>query len=247
MQHKHRYAQRKHIIQSLDILLYQLHIFAFFLSPSIWTLIFRIVSQFQCSKARDLDAAWSLRTFLALLVSLNSVTIYHHATEGASSDSKTVILDFIGMAYTPTKFRLLSLDIFIVFLQMVLAIIAYETSLAKNNLNVLDNLLPPSDSSTTAIPNHTKSYPPRSSTPYVIDLRFSAVIARLRHPLPLPSTVTSLDGLPLPNTTPWPLPAAGLRMLFGALPGRSPDASGGATNGTGEGEDGGRIPGALDR
>ncbi|KAJ7703123.1 hypothetical protein B0H17DRAFT_89251 [Mycena rosella] len=207
-------AQRKHIVQSLDILLYELH----------------------CSKPRELDAAWSLRAFFALLVSLNAVTVWNHATSGAS-DGKTVVLDFIGMAYTPSKTRVLSLDVFIVFLQMVLATIAYETSLAKGSDTTTHNLLPsPTRSS------RTKPYPSRSSAPYVIDLSFRAVVARLWRPLPRPSPGNgNLDGLPLPNTTPWPLPAVGLRMLLGVPSGRP---SGRNVNETGDGN--ARIPGALD-
>ncbi|KAJ7680398.1 hypothetical protein DFH06DRAFT_1162926 [Mycena polygramma] len=236
------HAQRAHIIQSLDILLYQLHVLAFFLSPSIWTLIFRILSQSQCSKPRELDAAWSLRAFFALLVSLNSITIWNHATSGAS-DSKTVILDFIGMAYPPSKFRLLSLDFAIVFLQMLLATIAYETSVAKHNDSAASAVLSPSNASAQ---HRTKSHPPPASAPYVLDLRFRAVIARLRNPLPRPATGNSnLDGLPLPNTTPWPLPAIGLRMMLGVPSGRAGREAGQAdSNETGEGN--ARIPGALD-
>ncbi|KAJ7770169.1 hypothetical protein DFH07DRAFT_805969 [Mycena maculata] len=237
--HKRR-SQRKHIVQSLDILLYQLHVLAFFLSPSIFTLVFRVLTQSQCSKPRELDAAWSLRAFFALLVSLNAVTIWNHATSGPS-DGKAIILDFIGMAPAPSKFRLVSLDIFIVALQMVLAIIAYENSVSKDDPNVPDNLLPTPSPSTGIDPNRTKSHPQGSSPSYVIDLTLGAFIARVRNPI-RPTTQTGVDGLPLPNTTPWPLPAMGLRMLLG-VPGRPPGRD---ANETGEGTAATRIPGALD-
>ncbi|KAJ7045589.1 hypothetical protein C8F04DRAFT_1065387 [Mycena alexandri] len=239
--HKRLYAQRQHIIQSLDILLYELHVLAFFLSPSIWTLIFRVLSQSQCSKPREVDAAWSLRAFFALLICLNSLTVWTHATSGAS-EGKTVILDFIGLASAPSKFRLLSLDFLIVFLQMVLAAIAYETSLAKDND---DSAVPPLSApspSPGTVPDRTKPCPPRSSPPYVLDLRFGTVMTRLRNPLPPAGSTNIVDGLPLPNTTPttpWPLPAVGLRMLLGVPPGRP----GREANEPGEGN--ARIPGAL--
>ncbi|KAJ7346699.1 hypothetical protein DFH08DRAFT_780244 [Mycena albidolilacea] len=243
--HKRLYAQRKHVIQSLDVLLYQLHVLAFFISPSIWTLVFRLLSQSQCSKSRELDTAWSLRTFFALLVSVNIFTVWSHATSGAS-DGKTVILDFIGMAYPPSKFRLLSLDVFIVFLQMLLASIAYETSFSRDDESAASTLLPAANPSSSTVPDRTKSYPPRtSSPPYVIDLRFGTVIARLRNPLPPPPANRSLDGLPLPNTAPWPLPASavGLRMFLGVPPGRP----GREVNEPGNTEEANRrIPGALD-
>ncbi|KAF7376211.1 hypothetical protein MSAN_00036200 [Mycena sanguinolenta] len=163
--HKRLYAQRKHIIQSLDILLYELHVLAFFISPSIWTLIFRVLTQSQCSKPRELDTAWSLRAFFLLLVSVNILTVWRHATSGAS-EGKTVILDFIGMAHPPSKFRLLSLDFSIVFLQMLLATIAHETSLAKDNLtdsaSAPSTLPSPANTSSTS-PDCTKSYPSPAS------------------------------------------------------------------------------------
>ncbi|KAJ7251503.1 hypothetical protein B0H12DRAFT_1119249 [Mycena haematopus] len=243
--HKRLHSQRKHVIQSLDILLYQLHVFAFFISPSIWTLIFRLLTQSQCSKPRELDTAWSLRAFFALLVAVNTLTVWSHATLGAS-DGKTVILDFIGMAHPPSKFRLVSLDFFIVFLQMLLATMAYETSLAKDNdtddTSATSTL--PSAANASSGPDRTKSYPPRASAPpYVFDLRFRAVIARLWSPSPPPApSVRSLDNLPLPNTTPWPLPALGWRVLLGVPPGRPRRE----TNETGNEEANTRVPGALD-
>jgi hypothetical protein len=54
-----------------------------------------------------------------------------------------------------------------------------------------------------------------------------------------------LDGLPLPNTAPWPLPASavGLRMFLGVPPGRP----GREVNEPGNTEEANRrIPGALD-
>ncbi|KAJ7084470.1 hypothetical protein B0H15DRAFT_398747 [Mycena belliarum] len=228
-------AQRKHVVQSLDILLYELHVLGFFLSPSIWILVFRLLSQSQCSKPRELDAAWSLRIFFALLVSLNAITVWNHATSGPS-DGKTVILDFIGTGYTPSKSRLLLLDLLTVFLQMVLATIAFETSFAGGNDNTAGNLL-------TAVPDRTKPYPSRS--PYVIDLSVRTFVAHLRRPLPPRMSGNSdLDGLPLPNTTPWPLPAVGLRMLLG-VPRASPRPPSGR-DGSEAGDGNTRIPGALD-
>jgi hypothetical protein len=147
------------------------------------------------------------------------------------------IVDYIP-AYPPSKFRLLALDVLIVFLQMVLATIAHETSLAKDNNNSSDTLLPTPN---TILPDRSKSYPPMMATPYVIDLSLRTVISRLQHPLPSPNPVNNgLDGLPLPNTTPWPLPAVRLRMLLGVPPG---GPAGRAGSDTGEGN---AIPGALD-
>lgn len=51
--------------------------------------------------------------------------------------------------------------------------------------------------------------------PYIIDLRLSHIVERLRNPAPIIPNTDSEDLLPLPNTTPWPLPAS-VRMLIRA-------------------------------
>ncbi|KAJ7217999.1 hypothetical protein GGX14DRAFT_439180 [Mycena pura] len=245
---KRLYAQRKHVIQSLDILLYQLHVLAFFNSNVVGdahpltTLIFRVLSQSQCSKpARESDPAWSLRVLFALLVFLNAIVVWNHAT--ASASDKTVILDLIGIAYIPSTLRLVSLDIFILFLQLLLASISYETSLAADYEADAGSL---EISPSASVSGSPKSYPPQASAPpYVMDLRFMTVVARLRGPAPRSaSNSRSMDGLPLPNTTPWPLPAVGLRMLLGVPPGRTGRNL--DTSAMPEAPDTDRIPGALD-
>jgi hypothetical protein len=140
-------------------------------------------------------------------------------------------------AYTPSKSQLLGLDVLIIGLQMVLTMIAYETSYAKaiadTNDDTPDILLPiPSSSqaplltplfattpSTPLLPTsstHTKSYFPEfDESVYVIDLKLSAVVERLwRPPIPRPAD-NAESTLPLPTTTPWPLPS-GMRLLMRA-------------------------------
>jgi hypothetical protein len=56
---------------------------------------------------------------------------------------------------------------------------------------------------------------PTNAVPIVVDFRFTAIMRHFRQPPP-PSRSTVVDPvLPLPNTTPWPLPA-GMRMLMRA-------------------------------
>ncbi|KAF7315607.1 DUF1746 domain-containing protein [Mycena indigotica] len=226
---KRRYAQRKHIVQSFDNLLYQLHVLGFFNSNVVGdpfpltTLLIRCLAQSQCSKPRDQDPAWSLRIFFGILLGLHGLIMWNHATAPASD--RVVILDFIGTAFVPSKVRLITFDLFIMFLQMLLTIITYETSLMREE--------PRPDPHSE---NVGKPHPP-----YALDLHFSSVVARLRTP-PTPAMIRNLpaDGLPLPNTTPWPLPAVGLRVLLGVPPGRT-----GRNTETNE-QRGGRIPGGLD-
>ncbi|KAF9465081.1 hypothetical protein BDZ94DRAFT_1255257 [Collybia nuda] len=263
--HKHHHAQRQHIILSLDALLYQLHTLSFILSPSIWSFLCRLASQFQCSKPRDLDAtaSRSLRFFFANIVLFNMPSLWFHATQGAM-EGRAIILDFVGLAYVPSKVQLLGLDFLIIFLQMVLTTIAYETSLfdSSQDSNTPDMLLPipnspgflPTSSAvssshqstllSTSMSQHTKSYPPYTASSYVVDLRLAPIIARLRDPAPPPSSNNLDQTLPLPNTTPWPLPA-GMRMLMraGERMGRVGEAGpggGGLTANTN------RVPGGLD-
>ncbi|KAF8893816.1 hypothetical protein BD779DRAFT_1503530 [Infundibulicybe gibba] len=225
--HKRHHAQRRHIVHSLDGLLYQLHTISFFLSPSVWTFILRLISQFQCSKPRELDSTRPLRFFFAMVLLLNIPTIWNHAIDGAV-EGRGVVLDFVGLAHIPSRVQLLSLDIFIILLQLVLTTIAYETSLFDTNSDSNIQEILPSAYTTPTPPHVAKSNPLETSPEYVIDLQFSQVLARLRKPAPATRPDTTEAQLPLPNTTPWPLPAS-MRMLM---------------RGDGDGSEG-RIPGAM--
>ncbi|KAF8219927.1 hypothetical protein L208DRAFT_1426969 [Tricholoma matsutake] len=260
--HKRYHTQRQHIIHSFDALLYQLHTLSFILSPSIWSFVCRLVSQVQCSKPRDLDAtaSRSLRFFFFNILFFNAPSLWYHATQGAA-EGRAVVLDFVGLAYVPSKLQLLRLDVFIIFLQMVLTTIAYEASLFESSAepDTHDMLLPIPDSPmlspaplsestsrystplSAIISEHTKSYFPTSASQYVIDLRIAPIIARLRNPPPPPRAATSDTSLPLPNTTPWHFPR-GMRML---MRGSQTRREGGGTVGSSDGSSGGRIPGGL--
>lgn len=147
---------------------------------------------------------------------------------------------------------------------MVLTTIAYEASLfdTSTDPNIQDMLLPvpnspifsptpspasmsrPSTPLPTPMSQHTKSYPPRTSSPYVVDLRLAPIVARLRNPAPPARSSNSDQVLPLPNTTPWPLPA-GMRMLIraGERIGRAGEVGPGGGNPPASTN---RVPGALD-
>ncbi|KAG5720389.1 hypothetical protein E4T56_gene5966 [Termitomyces sp. T112] len=252
------HGQRQHIIVSLDALCYQLHTLSFIMSPSISSFLCRLLSQLQCSKPRDIDptAAPSLRFFFANILLLNSSSIWSHATKGAT-EGRTIVLDFVGMGYVPSKMQLLGLDLLIIFLQFTLMTIVYEIYLYEHGseTNTPDMLLPiptppspipsslftpipSSASSITTMAQHTKSSPPPITSPYVVDLRLSPIMIRLWNPPPPPQATASDVSLPLPNTTPWPLPA-GMRMLLRASTRIRRDAGEGLTT------DDTRIPGSL--
>ncbi|KAF9012387.1 hypothetical protein BDQ17DRAFT_1343793 [Cyathus striatus] len=258
--HKRHYAQRRHIIHSLDVLCYQMHTLSFFLSPSIWIIICRLLCQIQCSKPSEVESGRSLRPFLAIVLFFNGPALWNHATQRAA-EGRAVVLDFIGMSYAPSKFQLLGLDCFIMFLQMVLTIIAYETTLWQNTKDVdSEDILAPavptpppssipspstsSPSSSSMTSNNAKISSTTMESHFVMDLRLGPLIARLRNPTPRPRTSSTDSFLPLPNTTSWPLPS-GVRELMRASTRMRHGVEG---SGTEAGEHGGQrtLPGTLD-
>ncbi|KAF8973208.1 hypothetical protein BDZ97DRAFT_662597 [Flammula alnicola] len=257
--HKRFHGQRQHIIHSMDALLYQLHTLSFFLSPSIWIYVCRVLSQFQYSKPRELDPTRSLRFFYTIVLLFNLPSLWYHSTRGAV-EGRIVILDFIGMSYTPSKTQLCFLDLFIIILQLLLTTIAYETSVyyASDEADPQDMLLPglptpfaipifqppiatqqESSFSSTMPPTHPKRGPISTmhEIPLVIDLHLNSIMTHLRHPPPPPRVTNPGPILPVPNTTPWQLP--GMRMLMRAS--RQMRETGGT-----RAPAMGRVPGGLD-
>jgi len=266
--HKRFHVQRLHVIHSLDAVLYQLHTLSFFLSPSIWLYICRLISQFHCSKPRELDSTRSLRFFYAMLFFLNLPNLWNHTVHGAV-EGRAIILDFIGMAFVPSKLQLLLVDMFIIILQLLLITISYETSVyyTSEEAEQQDILLPdlpttftiplfhpwlesPSDSPLLSpmLPADSKLPPNTHDLPLIIDLRFTSIIAHLRHPPPPPPPPRASDSdpiLPLPNTTSWPLP--GMRILMRARQMRDAREGGNRRSSTIRGATTERrIPGAMD-
>ncbi|KAH6910374.1 hypothetical protein BKA70DRAFT_1272902 [Coprinopsis sp. MPI-PUGE-AT-0042] len=270
---KRFYAQRQHLVFSLDALLYQLHVVAFFLSPSVWELILRLISQFHCGRPKDVDLTHSLRFFYTIIFLTNLPLVWTHSIYGAS-EGRAVILDFVGMAYIPSKLQLVVHDITTILLQWILITLSYETALSAANSDSPDTLLEP-DPSTTDLPlpsslptpitsrstspepssqlrkslQRPTTPPPTNVPPEILDLRFSAVIARLRNPPPAVNPRSQSEGsfsLPLPITAGLPLPA-GMRMLMRAQARRTAAATAPpppTTTATGGSQ---RIPGSIDR
>ncbi|KAF5354942.1 hypothetical protein D9756_005349 [Leucocoprinus leucothites] len=255
------YAQRQHLVHSLDSLIRQLSTLSFLLSPSVFIYLSRLLVQLQCV---PFDPSHPLRFFYVLILFCNAVALWIHAIQGAS-EGRALVIDFIGLSYTPSRIQLLSLDLFIAFLQLLIATLAYETQLyyRSTDADALDVLLPeasipstpltsgysplamdfrpssPSDPDTpeTSITKDSRKNP----TSCIIDLQFSQVISRLRNPPPpVPQRDESL--LPLPNTTALPLPAS-LRMIMRANARarreRGSANTGGTTRNTGGGGSGG--------
>jgi len=151
-------------------------------------------------------------------------------------------------AYVPSRLQLLALDFLIIFLQLVLTTIAYETSLLGHGTepDTHDILLPiptspspifePSDTSSTST-HHLKVYSSYNTLPYVIDLRLAPIIGRLRNSPQPPPTSRADTSLPLPNTTPWAPGTRSIRRTSSQVR-REDDTNYSSENGT-------RIPGGL--
>ncbi|KAG6330812.1 hypothetical protein ID866_8276 [Astraeus odoratus] len=206
--HKRYDGQRQNIIDSLDNLLFQLYSLSFFLAPALLPFICRVASQFMSYKPREVDSKLSLRVWFLLLCASNLPSFWSHARDGAS-EGRFIILDFVGAGYLPSKLHLLLLDVFILLLQMVLTTISYEKSLYSSSSTVPDVLLPTVSSPTisplsTSLTDNETTKRGHQETPWVIDLRVRHIISRLREPAPpLPENAATL---PLPNTTPLPVP-----------------------------------------
>jgi len=203
-----RYAtQRQHIIDSLDTLLYQLHVLSFLLAPSIVALFVRGAGQFQLSHPREFGPQRTLRFRFILIGMFNASSIWNHIYVGAP-DGRTAVLDFVGMGFTPSRMQLLLLDLLIITLSVIVTTIAYEATYARAVTNAairatLD--LTPSNA-------HAYTDPlapvPEEGTDIVLDFR-SALLLRHVHQPPSPP----------PEDTQLPNGAAvveGLRMLLQA-------------------------------
>ncbi len=224
------------------------------MSPSIWTLLLRLLVQQQCTRTRELDVSRSLRFYYIVILLFNVYATWNHTTEGAVQ-GRGIILDFVGSelgcksavlsdspsAYVPSKFELVSLDVSIIFLQMLLTTIAYEIHVIENS-DVEDTLLPPSATHTLPI-SVTEAegldvFNQHKTPPYIIDLTFAHILKRLRESTsPVTSAPTRESVLPLPNTTPWSLPMT----LIRARAQRREAEAAGAVNGTAR-----TVPGSLD-
>ncbi|EAU91784.2 hypothetical protein CC1G_04552 [Coprinopsis cinerea okayama7 len=243
---KQYYGQRQHLVKAqLNSVLYQLHTLSFFLSPSLWSFVFRIISQSQCAAPKDIDISRSLRAHFTIVFLLNLPNLWTHIFHGAA-EGRAIILDFIGMAYIPSKLQLFALDITILSLQWITVAISYETAVSANSEDGEDTLLSPDQTTPdtplpSSLPTPATSRPPSPSSsrtpsffrrsiyttpkpnsttnmpPEILDLRLQTLIARLRNPVPPVTRRTTTDplSLPFPNTTPFQIPP-GMRSLMRA-------------------------------
>ncbi|KIK67372.1 hypothetical protein GYMLUDRAFT_37480 [Collybiopsis luxurians FD-317 M1] len=211
---KRYHAQRKHIIQALDALLYQLFCLSFYLSPSLFNMFFRLSAQLLCTTTREFSPRLSLGGFFFFPLFSNSFSVWNHLT--GPTEGRAVILDFIGLAYTPSKFQLLFVDFSIIFFQLLLTVISFEMHTPESSASdSTDYLLPTPSSPIPPFPTSTSSFAgqkafesPNNEPQYIVDIRLSFILARLRNtPAMSRNSGSQQDTLiPFPNTTSWPVP-----------------------------------------
>ncbi|KAI0314092.1 hypothetical protein OF83DRAFT_1138482 [Amylostereum chailletii] len=243
--HIRYHAQRQHIIDSLESLLYQLHVLSYFMAPSLLALVTRSGAQFQLSRPRTVDAQRSLRFWYILILLFNVGSVWTHATKGVP-EGRAVIVDFVGMYFTPTRIQLLMLDFTIIALSFAVTTIAYETSCTlASPANIPDPLAP------SSLNRPATFYEPvaNASDGLAIDLRMSLFIKHILHPPPPPAERQDDNSplLPLPNTAA-ALPRS-LRLLMqtrAARRTRAQDATARPGGTSEEGQVQGRVPGAMD-
>ncbi|KAM0748046.1 hypothetical protein T439DRAFT_365328 [Meredithblackwellia eburnea MCA 4105] len=127
--------QRYHRAQLQLQLVHSLHasfVLSYILSPAhLLPFIVRLLTQ---SLIHSPNPNRSLRVSLFLWAAVNSFTAAVHAVEGSVGtkgngwNGKGLIVDIIGQAHTPSKPKLLSLDILIAFIQFLVVLMTYGTT-----------------------------------------------------------------------------------------------------------------------
>lgn len=172
-------------------------------------LLCRVAGQFVSYKPREVDSKLSLRVWFLLLCASNLPSFWSH-TRGSPTEGRAIVLDFVGVGYPPTKLHLLLLDAFILLLQIILTTISYEKSLHLSSPSTVPDALLPAPASPVAFPSSGSSMENETAkrshheSPWILDLRLRHIINRLHEPAP-PTPETHAT-LPLPNTTPLPIP-----------------------------------------
>jgi len=152
---------------------------------------------------RDFYPKRTLRFWYLMVLLFNFPSVWDHALFGPAK-GPSLILDFVGLLYQPSRLHVLLLDLVIIVSGWILVTISYEHSLPATSV------LGPHEPEESDNPFKTEA------SPYIIDLRLGSIVNRIRNPAPPQTTEQGREELlPLPNTMPVELRHS-LRMLMRA-------------------------------
>ncbi|KAK0524778.1 hypothetical protein OC834_005401 [Tilletia horrida] len=155
-------SQRRELIRQLDVLLFTLFVYVWFLDKSLLLLALKIGLQVQYCNPSSFNPDLPLPILCRTVLFFNLAPIISHAffwtgtgmsplddpygkgIGGAYSRSGRTgfVLDFIGQAYQPTRFHLLLIDMLTAFLQWLFIIVVSETEKAEELRPDLDEYGP---------------------------------------------------------------------------------------------------------
>ncbi|KAF8326655.1 uncharacterized protein EI90DRAFT_3070075 [Cantharellus anzutake] len=185
------HAQRQHVVYSLDALLYQLFLLSYLIDPVLLRFIFRSSIQTQLTRPREMGR--SVRFYFVCLCVLHIPVILRHPFFPFEYDSRGVLLDFVGRAFSPPFILVITTDVLIFILQVITVIIAHETG-AEVDPDVPDPLA--YDSSSVDVGGDENLFHKQHYREPILHLRLRPTWQSIRHPPP-----PRPPGLPLPGVT----------------------------------------------
>ncbi|CCF48282.1 hypothetical protein NDA14_001863 [Ustilago hordei] len=140
------YFERKELIQSLDLLCFVLFVYTWLLDNRTFLLVVKAALQVQFCNAVQMHPTWSLPFLVVFLCSLNLIfALVHLLTPASQTNSQdAMLIDFVGQVTLPGRVQMFFIDALVCFVQLLMTVIAFETS--KDELkpdgepSVLDDL-----------------------------------------------------------------------------------------------------------
>lgn len=124
------YFERKELIQSLDLLCYVLFVYTWLLDNRTLSLLFRAILQWQCHNSMHIQPTWTLPFLVVFLTGINGIFALAHlrSPPRVTNTGEAILIDFVGHSYLPGRLHVLAIDVGIWFAQLLLTVVAFETS-----------------------------------------------------------------------------------------------------------------------
>ncbi|SPO36249.1 uncharacterized protein PSFLO_01720 [Pseudozyma flocculosa] len=122
------YRQRRELIQSLDLLVFALLVYVWFIDGSTLWFLVKSALQVQFCNPIQMHPTWSLPFFTVFLSCFNLLIVTVHVLGGpiGAGKSRTIIIDFVGQDHQTGKLHMVLIDLFVAFVQTVLLVVAFE-------------------------------------------------------------------------------------------------------------------------